>query len=221
MIANGHPPYLHASPARRRRTDRGAVLAKGLREQAYAVDVAGDGEAAIFQVGTTDYDAVILDVMLPLKDGFAVCRAIRDVGLRRADTDGHRSRRRRGANRRARLRRRRLSDQAVRLRRAAGAAARADPPRPPAAAARAAHASVRWSSTRAAGASCVDARASSLTAPRNTRCSSISSAAPATSSAARTSPSTSGTSTTIRCRTSSTSTCSVCGASSIGPGASR
>ena len=56
------------------------VLAKGLREHAYAVDVAGDGEVAIFQAGTTDYDAVILDVMLPVKDGFAVCRAIRDSG---------------------------------------------------------------------------------------------------------------------------------------------
>jgi len=56
------------------------VLAKGLREQSYAVDVAGDGDAALFQVGTTDYDAVILDVMLPLKDGFAVCRAIRASG---------------------------------------------------------------------------------------------------------------------------------------------
>ena len=56
------------------------VLAKGLREQTYAVDVAGDGETAIFQVGTTDYDAVILDVMLPVKDGFAVCRTIRDSG---------------------------------------------------------------------------------------------------------------------------------------------
>jgi DNA-binding response OmpR family regulator len=56
------------------------VLAKGLREQSYAVDVASDGDAALFQVGTTDYDAVILDVMLPLKDGFAVCRAIRASG---------------------------------------------------------------------------------------------------------------------------------------------
>src|SRR5438874_86600 len=35
------------------------VLAKGLREHAYAVDVAGDGEAALFQVSTADYDAVI------------------------------------------------------------------------------------------------------------------------------------------------------------------
>jgi two-component system, OmpR family, copper resistance phosphate regulon response regulator CusR len=56
------------------------VLAKGLREQAYAVDVAADGEAAMFQAATTDYDAVILDVMLPLKDGFAVCRTIRESG---------------------------------------------------------------------------------------------------------------------------------------------
>jgi DNA-binding response OmpR family regulator len=56
------------------------VLAKGLREQTYAVDVAADGDTAIFQVGTTDYDAVILDVMLPIKDGFAVCRAIRAAG---------------------------------------------------------------------------------------------------------------------------------------------
>ena len=56
------------------------VLAKGLREQSYAVDVAGDGEAALFQTGTTDYDAVILDVMLPRRDGFSVCRSIRASG---------------------------------------------------------------------------------------------------------------------------------------------
>jgi len=56
------------------------MMALGLREQSYAVDVAADGEAAIFQVGTTDYDAVILDVMLPVKDGFAVCRAVRASG---------------------------------------------------------------------------------------------------------------------------------------------
>jgi len=58
----------------------GYVLANGLREQAYAVDLATDGDAAIFQAGTTDYDAIILDVMLPLRDGFSVCRAIRDAG---------------------------------------------------------------------------------------------------------------------------------------------
>jgi DNA-binding response OmpR family regulator len=56
------------------------VLAKGLREQAYAVDTAADGDTALFQIGTTDYDAVILDVMLPAKDGFEVCRTVRAGG---------------------------------------------------------------------------------------------------------------------------------------------
>src|SRR6185436_16100983 len=56
------------------------ILAKGLREQTYAVDLAADGETAIFQIGTTDYDAVILDVMLPVADGFTVCRTIRGTG---------------------------------------------------------------------------------------------------------------------------------------------
>ena len=56
------------------------VLAKGLREQAYAVDVATDGDAAIFQAATNDYDGVILDLMLPRVNGVKVCRTIRDSG---------------------------------------------------------------------------------------------------------------------------------------------
>src|SRR5437016_887628 len=56
------------------------VLAKGLREQTYAVDIAADGDTALFQVGTTDYDALILDLMLPRVDGLAVCRSIREGG---------------------------------------------------------------------------------------------------------------------------------------------
>ena len=56
------------------------VLAKGLREQAYAVDIASDGRAAIIQVATNDYDGVILDVMLPVVDGLTVCRSIRASG---------------------------------------------------------------------------------------------------------------------------------------------
>src|SRR5258706_16082733 len=56
------------------------VLAKGLREQAYAVDVATDGDTALFQAGTTDYDALILDLMLPRVGGLAVCRSIRAAG---------------------------------------------------------------------------------------------------------------------------------------------
>ena len=57
-------------------------IAKGLREQAYAVDVCIDGEQALNQVATNEYDLVILDVMLPLKDGYAVCRELRGNGFR-------------------------------------------------------------------------------------------------------------------------------------------
>ena len=56
------------------------MLAKGLREEAYAVDVVGDGENAVYQATITDYDAIILDVVLPLQDGLAVCREIRREG---------------------------------------------------------------------------------------------------------------------------------------------
>jgi len=56
------------------------LLAKGLREHAYAVDIAVDGESALLQASTTNYDALILDVMLPVKDGLGVCRAVRRSG---------------------------------------------------------------------------------------------------------------------------------------------
>jgi two-component system copper resistance phosphate regulon response regulator CusR len=57
-------------------------IAKGLREQSYAVDVAGDGERALYQAAVNHYDLVILDVMLPLKNGYAVCRELRSAGFR-------------------------------------------------------------------------------------------------------------------------------------------
>jgi two-component system, OmpR family, copper resistance phosphate regulon response regulator CusR len=56
------------------------ALAKGLREDAYAVDVAMDGEKALDLAGLADYDLIILDVMLPRKDGFEVCRELRAAG---------------------------------------------------------------------------------------------------------------------------------------------
>jgi two-component system copper resistance phosphate regulon response regulator CusR len=56
-------------------------IAKGLREAAYAVDVASDGTTASEQCQQNDYDAVILDVMLPGKDGLTLCREIRGAGL--------------------------------------------------------------------------------------------------------------------------------------------
>ena len=57
-------------------------IARGLREQAYAVDLATDGEDALYQAAINSYDAIILDVMIPKKDGFAVCRELRAAGQR-------------------------------------------------------------------------------------------------------------------------------------------
>lgn len=57
-------------------------VAKGLREQAYAVDVTGTGEEALYQAAVNTYDLVILDVMIPAPDGFAVCRELRKTGQR-------------------------------------------------------------------------------------------------------------------------------------------
>ena len=56
------------------------LLSKGLREQAYAVDVARDGRHALYQTSITEYDAIVLDVMLPGLDGFEVCRELRRGG---------------------------------------------------------------------------------------------------------------------------------------------
>jgi two-component system copper resistance phosphate regulon response regulator CusR len=55
-------------------------VSKGLREQAYAVDVASDGDDALYKAAISDYDAVILDVMIPGRDGFEVCRELRAAG---------------------------------------------------------------------------------------------------------------------------------------------
>ncbi len=60
--------------------DAARMLAKGLREHAYAVDLADDGDAAIYQTSITDYDAVVLDVMLPGTSGLQVCRELRRRG---------------------------------------------------------------------------------------------------------------------------------------------
>ncbi len=54
-----------------------AMLQRGLREDGYSVDVAADGNEAIWQAGEVDYDAVILDVMLPRMSGYDVVRGMR------------------------------------------------------------------------------------------------------------------------------------------------
>ena len=53
------------------------VIAKGLREQSYAVDVAEDGDVALYQASINDYDLIVLDVLLPQRNGFEVCRELR------------------------------------------------------------------------------------------------------------------------------------------------
>jgi two-component system copper resistance phosphate regulon response regulator CusR len=56
------------------------LLARSLREQAYAVDVAGDGDAGLYQAVVNEYDLIILDVMLPKKSGYDVCQELRRRG---------------------------------------------------------------------------------------------------------------------------------------------
>lgn len=58
----------------------GKSLARGLREQAYAVDVAVDGEEALYLASISPYDAIILDINIPKVDGLTVCRTIRGNG---------------------------------------------------------------------------------------------------------------------------------------------
>jgi two-component system, OmpR family, copper resistance phosphate regulon response regulator CusR len=57
-------------------------IAKGLREQSYAVDIASDGEQAVYHATENDYDLIVLDIVMPLKDGYSVCRDLRASGLR-------------------------------------------------------------------------------------------------------------------------------------------
>ncbi len=52
-------------------------IRKGLTEAAYAVDVVATGEAALYQASVGDYDAIVLDVIIPSPDGFEVCRRLR------------------------------------------------------------------------------------------------------------------------------------------------
>jgi two-component system OmpR family response regulator len=56
------------------------AVSRGLRHEGFAVDVASDGEAALRDARVWDYDAIVLDVMLPGRDGFGVCRALRERG---------------------------------------------------------------------------------------------------------------------------------------------
>ena len=52
-------------------------IQRGLKEEKYAVDVAYDAEKALYAADVNEYDLIVLDIMLPRTDGFAICRKIR------------------------------------------------------------------------------------------------------------------------------------------------
>jgi two-component system OmpR family response regulator len=57
-----------------------ALLRRGLTEDGYAVDISGDGAEAVWLGTENDYDAIVLDLMLPSLDGLQVCRQLRAAG---------------------------------------------------------------------------------------------------------------------------------------------
>jgi two-component system, OmpR family, response regulator len=57
------------------------LLRRGLLEEGHAVDLAATGGEALVRAGATEYDAIVLDVMLPGSDGFQVCRQLRQRGV--------------------------------------------------------------------------------------------------------------------------------------------
>jgi len=57
------------------------LLARGLREEGWVVDVAHSGETGDEMASVTSYDAIVLDWLLPDRDGIAVCRSLRASGL--------------------------------------------------------------------------------------------------------------------------------------------
>ena len=66
LIVEDEPDLLHG-------------LAQALQEEGYAVDAAADGEAGLFNAQNYDYDAVVLDVMLPKLDGWEILRRLRQT----------------------------------------------------------------------------------------------------------------------------------------------
>ncbi len=67
LVVEDHPPMAE-------------VLEQRLREEGFAVDLAATGEDGLWLATENDYDAIVLDLVLPDVDGFEVCRRIRDRG---------------------------------------------------------------------------------------------------------------------------------------------
>jgi two-component system OmpR family response regulator len=59
-------------------TRMAALLKRGLEEEGYAVDLAADGDEGLFLAMENEYDLVLLDAMLPRRDGYDVCRTLRE-----------------------------------------------------------------------------------------------------------------------------------------------
>ena len=57
------------------------LIHRGLEREGMAADVAGNGEDALWRAQATEYDAIVLDVMLPAMDGFEVCGRLREAGV--------------------------------------------------------------------------------------------------------------------------------------------
>jgi two-component system, OmpR family, response regulator len=58
-----------------------SLLRRGLVEEGHAVDVARTGDDALWMAGAAEYDAIVLDLMLPGVDGLEVCRRVRESGV--------------------------------------------------------------------------------------------------------------------------------------------
>jgi two-component system, OmpR family, response regulator len=57
------------------------LIRRGLEREGMAIDVAGDGEEALWKAEAVEYDAIVLDLMLPGIDGLEVCRRLRESGV--------------------------------------------------------------------------------------------------------------------------------------------
>lgn len=63
-------------------SDIAGLLAEDLRVEGHQVEIAGDGESALGRAREPGWDLILLDVMLPRKDGFEVCRELRRARIR-------------------------------------------------------------------------------------------------------------------------------------------
>jgi DNA-binding response OmpR family regulator len=58
-----------------------AHVKQGLEEASYAVDIANDGDEAVWLASNTEYDAIVMDVMMPIRDGFSAVKELRRKGV--------------------------------------------------------------------------------------------------------------------------------------------